>query len=649
MSALVVERHHRALVVESCAIATLGAFLLAAVAKVPWWQLIGAGLLVTACASAAVFIVSQAAALHCATALWGLCLTGWEAYVARAHVLYRDGWKWLAGMALVLTVVTLYAYSRHLANDAADRRLASARVKQAELGKWAKIFEDVGLGGICAARESQERGGQAVLLTLPASGKITLSMLKSRADNLAAALRLQPGSVSFAAGAHAGQVIMHLDTVDVLAEPLPFPPGALVLSVTEPLAVGIQSDGSPLLVSLREVAAMITGATGSGKSNLLTVLIALLTMCNDTIVCVIDVGKQGRLAAPWIRPWVEGRCNHPAIEWVATTRREAWDMLTAANRIIDGRAASLIGGSKIEPTPDMPQLVIICDELADLFGMMGRQQIPAGAASNAAMAEEGSKLTRKGRSEATMPIWGVQKSTADFTGTTAIKSQCALRFLLGTTSEVDARNATDSVAASKLLAQAQHSGSVIISTPGQVSDVLGKLYRLDPADPADLARIDELAQLAGMTRPPLDDISRQAAGAAYEDRWHKSELYQRMLADFHDRTGLAPLAPPPAPRPSATAVAEVDIDAEARAIFAQLGFDAGPEDAKGRMYAMLAELSLMGMSVFEIRGGLKKAGLERDRTTIYRWLNDGIRDGKIEKIAGEGEGARYRLLHRAPE
>jgi hypothetical protein len=633
---------HRALVTETCGTAALGCYLLALTAAPTW---VTAALLAAAGLTVALVtvVVTAAPGLGAAVAGWAVLLPGWLAWERHAGQPYSAGTiAALAIPATVLTGLTLVAYAglhdarRHAADH--DARAAAAL----ELGKWGRMLDALGVAGVRAVREEANRAGRDVWLLLPPTGKVTIQNLRMVTDGVQTARHLQADSVSFEQGAHAAEVIMHLDEHDVMAEELLFPADTGLLSVRDPITIGAQGDGTPAQVLMREVAAMVLGVMGAGKTNLLNVLIALLTRCPDVIVFVIDL-KGGRLAAPWLMPWIDGDTPRPAVDWVATTREEAALMLRAVDNVITARGGSLSGGSKIQPTPGQPQFVVIGDEIADVFGQAPKAE-QAGT-SNADMAFLGSKITRKGRSEAVMPVWGTQRGVATMTGGGDIKSQCRLRFALGTASEADARSSVaDDAAAARLLSRLRHPGTGIVWLPGVRKPLPVKFYRLDAENEEDVAKMHKLATAAGRHRPVPDALALEAMGDAYTRRWERSALYQMLAQDSKQAEELAQVphpdkpVPPPPPMPQAQVA---DVFAE---MMAAEGLAGGKPDPRGRMYAMLAGFPQAGLGVWEIGERLKRENLGVARETIHRWLREDM-DATPPKILkrGEGKGARYRL------
>ena len=633
------QQHHRALVWESCVtaiavtfgIAALGRFSPATIALVGCIAGLGGVAIVTAATSSTLMALSVLP--------WALWLPGWAAYATATRRLWHGSTE-VAGLAgcVVCLVVTLVLYGRYLDDDSEARRAAEARRLAAELARWGELLADLGIEGVRAVDVATSRTGRIVSLRLPPGGSVTVRTLQQRSDNLAVALGLPPGCVSFTDGDHTRrEVLMRLDEHQAMAEPVPYPRRWQVRSINDPITLGVRASGRPARVLLREVSVFLAGVTGAGKSNALNVLISELAQCKDGLVFVIDLAG-GRLAAPWIRPWVEGRCDRPAVDWVADNRKEAWLMIQALDRMLAARDSSLIGGSKITPGDAVPQVVIIVDETADVTGAVPRQDEQG--VSPAAVAAVGAKLTRRVRKAAMCMVWALTKGTADNTGSTLIRSQCRMRWSMAVSQESDARVLTDNQAIARLLVQAQHAGSMVIEYPGEHAADLVKVYRQDPAYPGDAEHIDALAEWAGAFRPQPAAMDLTAMGAAYSRRWERSDMYQAMLAAHAQAGGDVP---PPRPQQVASAVATVNTDTEARRLLESAGLGGGEAPSpRGRMYALLAGKRLLGMSVAEIVRQLDREGLGVARETVHRWLKADLDAGKVTKT-GEGKNVRYRL------
>jgi hypothetical protein len=447
---------------------------------------------------------------------WSAC--GAAAAVWLAYAAVAGPRSWPAAAALVVPTAVLVrlwpmvrAHEKRLA-DAQQRRQDEVG-RAAERQKWPALLARIGYDGVTFVRREETLCGYSVLLSLPSSGRVTFSQLANSREKLEVAARTRHGSLRFERGQAAHEVVLHVAERDVLAETIPLPAGSGPLTVTRPIPIGVHEDGQVCTVTLREVASMIVGLRGSGKSNLLNVVIAQLARCEDVLIFVIDQ-KGGRMAAPWLEPWQAGRTPQPVIDWLATTREEAEVMLRACLRGIDARSRSGSGGEKIVPSADQPAVVLIVDEAAVIFGLgTGGPRSSLEGTTNSQLAALGTQITMLGRSEAIDPVFATQRGTVTMTGSGDLKSQCGLRIGLGVASESDARLIIpDDVHIAADLASLSHPGSGIVQVKhGRVTPV--KFFRLEHE------QIGPIAERAGRGRPRPDPLLAAALGGDYANRW----------------------------------------------------------------------------------------------------------------------------------
>ena len=152
--------------------------------------------------------------------------------------------------------------------------------------------------------------------------------------------------------------------------------------------------------------AIFGGTTGSGKSGGLNVLMGNLTACPDVIIWAIDL-KRGMELGPWTE----------CIDRLATTPEQAAALLRDAVAILKARAEYLasLGRRTWEPTPEMPALVIIIDEYAELA-----EEAPDAMHDTDAIA-------RLGRALAVTLVAATQRPTQKVMGQGAVRSQMDLR------------------------------------------------------------------------------------------------------------------------------------------------------------------------------------------------------------------------------
>jgi hypothetical protein len=503
-------------------------------------------------------------------------------------------WAWPPAVILALAAAAaVWFYPRILeredrAREEARRAALIARA-QREQRRWPELLARIGHPGVRFAGREDTQAGYVVHLQLPGSGQVTYSGLAPATEKLEVAARLRHGSLRFERGDQAHKVILHVVERDVLGETIPFPApdtGATdALSIVNPIPVGLFEDGQVCAVTLREMATLIVGLRGSGKSNLLNVLLAQLSRCADVLIFAIDL-KGGRMAAPWIEPWLEGRSPRPVVDWLATDREEAERMLRALLRAVQARSRSGSGGEKIMPSAQQPAILLVCDEIAVILGMgMGGPRFSAEGVTNMTLAGLATQLVMTGRSEAIDLIMATQRGSVTMTGSADLKSQCALRIGLGVSSEGDARLIIpDNVKIAADLARLRHPGTGIVQQGKQGRVLPVKFFRIEHDT------ISEIAERGSMIRPDPDPLLEKALGEDYARRW-----------DF-DRAQKIPERP----------------EAER------------PEPARRRMAAMLQAAGVRGMTIRAIAEQLAADGQDVADQTIYRWLNEELVAGRVQ-------------------
>jgi hypothetical protein len=598
-----------------------GTAALADVVGRPVLTLIAAGIVVCILPVLAAMLTTKAGPLALYGCACGAVAAAWLAYAASTTV-----WKFLPVAALAVPAITLISWYPAVAR-AQERAAEQARL--AQLGadterqqqKWPELLARIGYQGVVFSSQEDTMAGYLVHLLLPGSGRVTYQSLAGAAERLEIAARLRHGSLRFERGQHAHEVILHVTERDVLAKIVSLPEETEPLSITQPIPIGVYQDGRVCSVTLREVATLIVGLRGSGKSNLLNVLLAQLARCPDVLIFAIDL-KGGRMAMPWIQPWLASRARWPVIDWLATDREEAEKMLRALLRAVDMRARSCSGGEKIMPSPREPAILLICDEVAVILGIgTGGPRLTEGGVTNATLAGLATRLVMTGRSEAIDLIMATQRGTVTMTGSADLKSQCSLRIGLGVSSEADARLILpDNVRIAADLASLHHPGSGIVQQ-GRTGRVLPvKFYRLEHEE------IAPIAERFGWLRPEPDPLVAEALGDDYRTRW--ARYHARIRATGTDRpilpTAVIPpaiAAPPPRelpPGPSVPPEPFRDTDHPARL----------------RTIAVLKSAGVRGLTVRNIADLLAADGQDIAHQTIHRWLAE-------ESKAGRAESAPY--------
>lgn len=645
-------QRHRPRAHAAEAVVLAGSAVLAAVAVLP-----GAGV-----ASWVIPLVAFLAALVAALGTWaatgngrlsvyslalGSCLGGWSV-LAEATRLWSSATlvAWLGGMMVLapwgaLAAVPSRRPSRFMALEDGHRVYAADAPRalplpdpdaelHAEMRRFELMLADLGQKNVTVAELAQGRSGRELLLQLPDSGTVTLASLREVSQRCEVMLKAQPGAVQFALGSHSAEVLMRVrEHQTVLAENKLLTPELRAKTINDAFAIGIQEDGSVLKITLRELHMFIVGMPGAGKSNLINVILAQLGYCNDTIVWAIDM-KGGRTMRPWVQAWAQGKTTAPLIDWIATTREEAALMMQAFLKAIDTRMNSGIGGSKITPSPSMPQIVLIVDETADVLGYLrgGRKQVGEDATTNGqfiAMAEE---IAQKGRSEAGASIWSTQRATNDMAGSGTLKALCKLRIALGAATENDLRYVVpDAKDAQRLMSAMEDIPGVGIAAIRKKSSQLTKFFLHDhiegqcsdngnegcvPSCPVYRTSIE-----AGSYRPRLDKITASSLGDAYSRRWERSRHLVPQLSSV------------------SVAVADVDTSSfdDIIAVNDWADPEAGVNPTRIRAREILAARGEMGASPNYILDTLHQEGHVLARETLQRWLAADQEDRIVHKAS----------------
>jgi biotin operon repressor len=262
-------------------------------------------------------------------------------------------------------------------------------------------------------------------------------------------------------------------------------PGPSVVSITEPIDFGPFEDAVPCRVLLLRRHGLLGGATGAGKSGGLNVLMGNLVACADVVIWGIDL-KKGIELGPWAS----------CLDRLATTPDGARALLADAVAILEARAALLAArGQRVwEPSPDLPALIIIIDEYAEL----------AGDAPDAV--RHADSIARRGRAVAVNLIAATQRPTQKAMGQGAVRSQMDVRICF----RVRERKDVDLILGQGMLTAGWNAhaldapGKFLISAAEHDTPRRARAYLV-----TDQAVTDTASWYAGL-RPALDEISRRA-------------------------------------------------------------------------------------------------------------------------------------------
>ncbi len=370
------------------------------------------------------------------------------------------------------------------------RRRARVRVER-KLEVWPEIAQAVGLAGSQVMSALVDVWGWRARLRLARGQTITdviakIPALESGLGTHRGAVRVYPTPDDLA-----NRCELRVLDIDPHADAIPWP-GPSVTSITEPIDFGPFEDAAPCRVLFLRRHGLAGGATGGGKSGWLNVLIGNLAACGDVVIWGIDL-KRGMELGPWAS----------CIDRLATTPEEACALLADAVAILEARAALLAErGQRVwEPSPDMPALVILIDEYAELV-----DDAPDAV-------KDADSIARRGRAVAVNLIAATQRPTQKAMGQGAVRSQMDVRVCF----RVRERKDVDLILGQGMLAAGWNAhmlnapGKFLISAAEHDTPRRARAYLL-----TDQAVADTASRYADH-RPPLDSASAAALGTSRAD------------------------------------------------------------------------------------------------------------------------------------
>jgi S-DNA-T family DNA segregation ATPase FtsK/SpoIIIE len=367
------------------------------------------------------------------------------------------------------------------------RRRARVRVER-KLHAWPDIAKAIGLAGSQVMSATVDVWGWRARFRLARGQTITdvlakIPALESGLGTFRGAVRVYPTPDDLA-----NRCEIRVLDVDPHAGAIPWP-GPSVTSITQPIDLGPFEDAAPCHVLFMGRHGLLGGATGSGKSGGLNVLMGNLVACRDAVIWAIDL-KKGMELKPW----------ESCIGRLATTPEQAMALLRDAVAVLEARAELLAAAGKRswEISLNRPALVIIIDEYAEL----------ADEAPDAM--HDTDSIARLGRAVAVTLIAATQRPTQKAMGQGAVRSQMDLRICF----RVRERKDVDLVLGQGMLRAGWDAhnlnapGKFLVSAPEHQTPKRARAYLL-----TDQAVTDTAARYAGY-RPALDEQSQRAIGAA---------------------------------------------------------------------------------------------------------------------------------------
>jgi energy-coupling factor transporter ATP-binding protein EcfA2 len=280
---------------------------------------------------------------------------------------------------------------------------------EALVGGWPETAQAAGLAGTTLSHLATNPFGWTATLRLR-PGQTIADALRQR-EALESALDTRPRSVRLEEDpSRARQVLVRVVERDPHAAPIPWA-GPQANSIRRPLQPGVWESGDPVAVSLAHQHTLLVGATGSGKSMLLNILIGELVAASDVVCWGVDF-KGGAELGPW----------RACLGRVATTPGDTEQLLLAAVAVLDARMGELgrLGRRELAPSPATPALVVVIDEHAELVARCRRPAL-----------EAIDSIAKRGRAASVTLIVANQRATMELLGSEILRANLRVRFCLG--------------------------------------------------------------------------------------------------------------------------------------------------------------------------------------------------------------------------
>ena len=539
--------------------ATTGAFAVAttgaATAMPPGWALaIGAaGALGHTIAGLRARNAGRTVATRAACWLLG---AGWTTWAMATTPL---SWTALGSLAALGVGIGTATHSTYLYEEAREEEALAAAERQvaAELSadrraiaaEWIDRIQRVcGITVRVLAVEMWPTGtGFSIDAELPPGGA-TYHQIAKEAPRLSADARLPHGCTATAfPGLHQGRVILDVATVNVLAEERTYPDDYGPLSIHTGIPWGYRTNAEEIRTHLREQCALVVGPTGSGKTNMVHVILAGFARATDVLTWVIDL-NAGSAGLPWVLPALSGRLTapdgapvRPGIDWLAATHDEALAMLEAVLRIAKHRKTvyqDLMARANTDLLPvsaQIPQIMLVVDEGAEILTSTDR--------TLRQLAAKILEVIRIARAMGIRTVLTALGATGSVLGNLMIRREAKVRVAL-TGGETEGMDLSRMFPGSRGLRvdQAPYKGSGFLATP-ETGVGLFKAWRILP---------DQIRDITAATthlHPTLDAPSAAAAGEAYARRWEADRTAWLHHTTTGPDTGTGTAGPPPAARP----------------------------------------------------------------------------------------------------
>ncbi|MEU5973663.1 hypothetical protein [Streptomyces sp. NPDC047315] len=441
-------------------------------------------------------------------------------------------WEALGSLAALGVAMATTTRSTNLYEEAREQEAltAEARAVAAELSAERRVIAEEWVDrihrvcGITVRILAVEHWPTGTGYTLDAElpGGTTYDQIAARTAGLAADAHLPHGcSATAGPGIHQGRTLIDVATVNVLETETPYPTDYGPLSLHTGIPWGYRSNAEQIQTYLREQCALVVGPTGSGKTNMVHVILAGFARATDVLTFVIDL-NAGSAGLSWVLPALNHqpatgeRPMRPGIDWLAGTVEEANLMLDAVLRIGKQRKIAYQALMAREDTdllpigPTIPQIMLVIDEGAEILTSTDRVL--------KALANKILEVIRMLRAMGIRTVLTALGSTGAVLGNLMIRREAKVRVAL-TGGEKEGMDLSKLFPGTRGLKvdQAPYKGSGFMGTPESPAGLF-KSWRILPS------QIREIVAATSQRHPVLDEVSVKAAGDAYARRWDPDRI-----------------------------------------------------------------------------------------------------------------------------
>lgn len=324
---------------------------------------------------------------------------------------------------------------------------------------------------------------------------------------------LRPGALKVVADKDDSTlVIVHIRVNNPLAKVLTYEEIAELLpkSVNEPLLMGRREDNTWDRQKLAGTHWLIGADTGGGKSNHIHTIMANLAGCEDVVIWGADK-KGGRALGPWL----------PRIDWLATNHDEIDLQLKSLEQILTYRETLDLDSDQIVARRELPALVYILDEGAEITG----SRVNPRGAENAARLE---RIASLGRALGVWIVYATQYCSLDSLQSPIFREQLTVRFLLSTNSRLAASFVLGDDAWQKIRLSELAAPGMYYRRVGETQPLAARTPLMTPGKSNDLPK--RLAAQGALIMPQLDAGSAAAAVPEYASR--RSRLAPNLVKAF---------------------------------------------------------------------------------------------------------------------